>query len=473
MAIIFLRRKVCSRRFTHMRFRKFIIAAAAALLVQTISLSAQVRIDEVVGKSNPKLNRSRGLNMLKEIKGALETHYYDKNYRGIDVDLKYKEAAEKIKDLETNAQIFRVIATFLLEFDDSHTRFFPPNRSNRVEYGFAMQMIGDRCVVVSVKKGSDAEKKGIKVGDQIAKIGQYPVTRDSLNVLNYYLYQLEPMPVLPVTLLDGGTTERSFVVEASFKSLADRKKEAEKRRKEKTGENPYKCSKLSVDTTACQLLTFSVEKKYIDQMMKEALAGSKLILDLRGNRGGFVKIEEYLVGHFFDREIKVADMITRKKTDTRIAKPAKEDRQFKGELVVLIDSDSASAAEVFARVIQLEKRGKIVGDTSAGGVMTSYNLSMANSRGFEGNETVSFYGMNVTVADVIMSDGKRLEQIGVVPDYPVGPTGQALANKTDPVLAYAAGLLGTKISLEDAGRLEFLFKKLEDEEDENSEAETN
>jgi C-terminal processing protease CtpA/Prc len=199
-------------------------------------------------------------------------------------------------------------------------------------------------------------------------------------------------------------------------------------------------------------------------MMKEAVEGSKLILDLRGNRGGYVKIEEYLVGHFFDHDVKIADIITRKKTETRTAKPVDEDRRFKGDLVVLIDSNSASASEVFSRVIQLEKRGKIVGDVSAGAVMTSYGIPLSTIRGFS---TLTLYGMNVTVADVIMSDGKRLEDIGVRPDHPVGPTAFALLNKNDPVLSFAAGLLGEKVTPEQAGKLEFLFKKTEADVDDS------
>lgn len=446
-----------------MKFKGYLVSALLFVLLSNSISTSQIRMDEVVGKSRPGLNRDRGLGMLDQIKDALETFYYDKNYRGIDIDAKFKEAKEKVKTLDTNAQIFRVIAALLLEFRDSHTRFYPPGRSNRVEYGFAMQMIGDRAVVVDVKKGSDAEKKGMRIGDSLIRIAQYPLTRESLWVLNYYLYQLEPAPFLPVTFAGADKVEKQIVIEATFKTLEDRKKEAEKKRKEKR-ENPYKCSKLSADLTACKLRTFSVDKKFIDQMMKEALAGSKLILDLRGNRGGLVKIEEYLVGHFFDREVKIAEMVSRKKTDVRIAKPIKE-RQFKGELIVLIDSDSASASEVFSRVIQLEKRGKIVGDVSAGAVMTSYNLSMANRRGPDGFETLSLFGMNVTVADVIMSDGKRLEDIGVIPDHPVGPSSEGLAQRNDPVLAYAANLLGTKISPAEAGRLEFLFKKIEDDDD--------
>lgn len=446
-----------------------VIPVVVLCLVSAAANAQMLRVEEVESKSRPELNRSRGTKMLGQIKDMMEQYYFDKKYKGIDIDKRFKETAEKIKTLETNAQIFRVIAALLLEFDDSHTRFYPPGRSNRVEYGFTMQMIGNNCFVVDVKKGSDAEKQGMKVGDQILKIGQYNVDRDTLWQLNYFIYQLEPMPVLPVTLGETPEKSRSIGVLASFKSLEERKKEAEARRKE-VQEKPVKCSKISAVLTACKLRSFVVEKKSIDEMMKQAADGTKFILDLRGNRGGYVKIEEYLAGHFFDKEVKIADMITRSKTSERFSKPVR-DRQFKGDLIVLVDSNSASASEVFARLIQIEKRGKVVGDTSAGAVMTSYNMSLAIDRGSDDFLKITPFGLNLTVADLIMSDGNRLEKIGVVPDHPVGPTPFAIANKNDPVLAYAVGLLGEKLSSEDAGKLEFLYKRTEaDEDDDNANA---
>ena len=115
-------------------------------------------------------------------------------------------------------------------------------------------------------------------------------------------------------------------------------------------------------------------------------------------------------------------------------------------------------------------RGKVVGDVSAGAVMTSYNMGLALERGTSSFLTVTPYGLNVTIADLIMSDGNRLEHVGVMPDHPVGPSPYALANRNDPVLAFAAKLFGAEITPEEAGKLEFLFKKPEndEEEDENT-----
>lgn len=242
-------------------------------------------------------------------------------------------------------------------------------------------------------------------------------------------------------------------------------KEAEKRRKEKP-EPPFVCQAINFEIVACKLKTFSVEKKSIDKMMGEIRGHSKLILDLRGNRGGLVSIEEYLVGHFFDHDIKIATFITRDRSKNRIAKTQGE-KVFKDEIVVLVDSDSASASEVFARVIQLEKRGKVVGDNSAGAVMTSNMIGMDNSRGVEGSfATYSSFGLNLTVADLIMSDGNRLEKVGVIPDLPARPTALALREKWDPVLAYSASIFGAKLTPAEAGNFNFILKKQVDEEDE-------
>jgi len=76
-----------------------------------------------------------------------------------------------------------------------------------------------------------------------------------------------------------------------------------------------------------------------------------------------------------------------------------------------------------------------------------YNEQMGS-----GDGTYIFYGVSVTESDLIMSDGKSLEHVGVVPDEIVLPSANDLAAGRDPVLSHAAELLGTKITPEDAGK---------------------
>jgi len=122
--------------------------------------------------------------------------------------------------------------------------------------------------------------------------------------------------------------------------------------------------------------------------------------------------------------------------------------RFDGKLVVLIDSGSASASELLARVVQLEKRGTVMGDRSSGSVMEAklffYGAGVSGDYG---------YGFEVTQFDLIMSDGKSLEHTGVTPDQLILPSPEDLAAERDPVLAKAVESLGGKITPEAAGKL--------------------
>jgi C-terminal processing protease CtpA/Prc len=146
--------------------------------------------------------------------------------------------------------------------------------------------------------------------------------------------------------------------------------------------------------------------------------------------------------------VKIADLKGRKEMKPQVGKTRGGDNVFKGQLVVLVDSGSGSAAEMFARVVQLEKRGTVLGDRSAGAVMMS--------RGYDhqtGVGSVLYYSASVTIADVLMADGKSLEHTGVTPDETLLPAPADIAARRDPVLARAVALLGGQLDAEKAGSL--------------------
>ena len=57
-----------------------------------------------------------------------------------------------------------------------------------------MQAIGDKCYVIAVKPGSDAEAKGLKRGDLILSIDGFTPTREVVWKILYYYYTLRPKP---------------------------------------------------------------------------------------------------------------------------------------------------------------------------------------------------------------------------------------------------------------------------------------
>jgi carboxyl-terminal processing protease len=172
-----------------------------------------------------------------------------------------------------------------------------------------------------------------------------------------------------------------------------------------------------------------------------------VILDLRGNPGGLASAVDRLLGGMFENDLKIWDRVGRDSTKP-VSVSGRHHDAFTGRLVVLVDSGSASASELFARVIQVQKRGFVVGDRTSGKVMEakSYFQEKLQHSGM-------YHGTQVTDADLIMTDGKSLEHVGVEPDIKVLPTSQDLASERDPAMSKAAGLLGVPISPEDAGSM--------------------
>jgi len=183
----------------------------------------------------------------------------------------------------------------------------------------------------------------------------------------------------------------------------------------------------------------------VQEGIKRSRKYKTLILDLRNNGGGTLTALSELVSRTFDREVVVSMEKQRKKERTEKAKPKDG---FGGKLIVLVDSRSASAAEMYARIVQLEKRGTVIGDRTAGMVMMSQFFPHTVGIG-----AVAFYATSITVGDVRMSDGGSLEKIGVTPDEIALPTPADMAAGRDPVLARAVALAGGRITPDEAAKL--------------------
>jgi carboxyl-terminal processing protease len=402
-----------------------------------------------------KYDRQRGQEMLRMIKRDIEKHYYDPKFRGIDIDARFAEAHERLKTAESNGQVMGIIAQVLVEFQDSHTRFIPPPRTNRTEYGWKVKVIGDSAFVTAVKPGSDAEKKGLRVGDRITAVDNTIVGRDNLSLMKYLYYALRPQPGMRLAFVRPGTeAEQELIVEAHVASggrvlnlTGDDIWEYIREIENESHLNRHRYISIGKEVFIWRMPGFDMTERQVDDAMARASKYPAMIFDLRGNGGGSVKMFNRLVGNLFDRDIKVADWVGRKKFDPQIAK-TRGGNIYKGEVIVLIDAESASASELFARVMQLEKRGRVLGDRSAGSVMVSRYYSHK-----VGLDVVSFYGANVTMADLIMADGVSLENTGVTPDQLLLPTGDDLAAGRDPVLARAVEMLGGKLTSEDAGKM--------------------
>lgn len=403
------------------------------------------------------IDRGRALDMLKTISNEVRKHYYDAKLHGVDFDAKVAEAKQKIEKATSFNMAMSHIAAVLDTLNDSHTFFLPPQHSYRHDYGLQYQIIGNRCFVTRVRPQSDGEAKGVKPGDEILTINTYDVNREDIWKIRYVFSALRPQPFLQLLLRDPSGVQRQVEVQAKIRqekhlkdlTLANGASDLfDLYRQEETEDY---LTRLRYKEYADQLMVIRVpEFKYLSALEVAEVIGKArnhqgLILDLRGNPGGLADTLKYLIGGVFDREVKIDDRVGRKESKPEIAKPLHN--PYTGKLVVLVDAESASAAELFARIIQLEKRGVVMGDHTMGAVMEARDYSEQ-----AGADTVVFYGASITEWNLIMTDGKSLEHTGVTPDELFLPSPSALANGMDPVLAHAAETLGVKLSPEDAGK---------------------
>jgi C-terminal processing protease CtpA/Prc len=412
-------------------------------------LSAQQGLDRV--------QRQRVQQMLTSIRNEIKKKYYDPTYHGKDIDAHFAAAGQKIEAASSLAQGLAIIAQALLDLNDSHTYFVPPSRSTRVEYGWQMQMIGEDCFVTAVRPGTDAQAKGLKPGDRVVALEGRRPTRADLWKMEYVFYTLSPRPILRLQVASPGGEPHPVEIAARItqgKRILDltgadggsdidswiRDIEAQTHLRE--------FRVIQKDGVALwSLPTFDFDPEQVDRLVDEATKGAKaLVIDLRGNGGGYVATLERFAGRFFDREITIATRHGRKPMKAMVSR--RKGKVVEIPLTVLIDSRSGSAAELFARVVQLEKRGTVVGDRSSGAVMqaTYYDGEM-------GADRVILYGASITNANLLMSDGKSLELTGVIPDELLVPTAADIAAGRDPVLARAAALLGLSIDATAAGGL--------------------
>ena len=391
--------------------------------------------------------------MLGNLKGELKKNYYDPTLRGMDVEARFKAAEERVKQATSLGQAFGVIAQIFLDLNDSHTKFYPPSRPEKVEYGWRMQMIGDECYVTAVKPGSDAAAQGLKPGDQILQIERFRPTRKEFWKMRYYFNALSPRPGLQLVVRSPGGEPRDLNVKAKVTQGA--------RVLDLTNDivlNEYIRALEGAVTRhrnlenlggafVWKMPTFSASDRLIDEMMGKAGKAGAVILDLRGNGGGAESGLLRMLAHFFDKEVKVADVKTRKETKPLVAKGRGKDA-YTGKLIVLVDSDSASSAELFARTVQLQKRGVVVGDRSAGAVMRSNLHSYQLGAG-----TLVMYFASITDADALMPDGQSIEHVGITPDELVVPTAEDMAAGRDPALARALVRAGVKVDPAKVGAL--------------------
>jgi carboxyl-terminal processing protease len=139
--------------------------------------------------------------------------------------------------------------------------------------------------------------------------------------------------------------------------------------------------------------------------LAQAGGAAALIVDVRGNRGGELGAFLALAAAFLPRGSEIVTVIDGD-GDAEVHR-AQHDPLYAAPVAVLVDRDTASAAELFAGCLQAHRRAAVVGEATAGKATAHVILPHAGGAAY------------VTAARCLLPGGLDVQGIGVSPDVEV------------------------------------------------------
>lgn len=247
--------------------------------------------------------------------------------------------------------------------------------------------------VVEIVDGSPAKKAGLKVGDIFLSIDGNNVRNLSLPEVSSFMRGSVGDKHSFVLLRDGNEVKVNVVLgEVILSSISSKIIEG----------NNKNVGYINISTFAAN--TYTQFNKNLKSLEKEKI--DSLIVDVRGNPGGHLSQVQDILSLFFDKKT-VLYRIENKGKVEKVYATTKDKRKY--DVVVLIDSESASASEILASCFKENyKNATIIGTTSygKGTVQKTYELSNGSS-------------LKYTAEKWLTSKGKWINGIGVEPDIKV------------------------------------------------------
>jgi len=303
-----------------------------------------------------------------------------------------------IFDVDRDKLADGLLAGYVSGLEDPYSVYYTPEKytdilesANGEYYGIGVLVTEDKdgtIQIVNVFSNSPAKEAGILKGDIIAGVDNLDITGMDLNQVVGYIKGKEGTSVELQIQRDGEADLLNITVERR---------------------------QVSVDTVEYRMLEDGIgylqlvqfDDVSLDQMTAaiedlKSQGMEKLILDLRDNPGGLLT-SVVDIADLFLPEANIFYM--EDKSGSRTDYNATDDQLFDGELVVLVNENSASASEVLAGTLKDNGRAQLVGVTTFGKgiVQTFYSLSDGS-------------GVKLTTAHYFTPSGTDIHGVGVTPN---------------------------------------------------------
>lgn len=318
-----------------------IIFRSIVLLLTGIAIGLMIGNDEFSGRrlSNPFRSDDKLTKTLRLVK--------DKYVDTINLD---KYEGEAINNLLQNL--------------DPHSLYLPPQQAKNINerlegeftgIGIEYQLLRDTMYITLVYPNGPADKAGIKAGDRVVTIDNKPFSGTKLTfdrVNNALRGEKDSEIILGIAAVNGKSGVKQLNVSRGHVDLSSL--DAAYMAGDDIGY--IKLSKFAATSD-------TDFRAALRRLKAEGL--KKLVIDLRGNGGGYLSAATSLADEFLTKGKLI--VYTKGVHDPRTDYLASDSGMFQqGNLAVLIDEYSASASEILAGCLQDLDRATIIGRRSFG-----------------------------------------------------------------------------------------------------------
>jgi carboxyl-terminal processing protease len=393
--------------------------------------------------------REGRLAVFDDVWTTLGARYYDPSMRGVDWARQRATFRPLAEEAHTSAEFYTTLRRMIAPLHDAHTRVYAPDERSAWDrpiytgVHINLREIADQLVVTLVEHGSQAERAGVRAGDQLLKIDGVPVSvalaqradesssastaRAARLSAIAHLFDGARGSLVTLNLAREGTRERAVVL---TREVETREPRLEVRR---IGGASVVRFNLFSEEIAAGLVSELRERK----SLREARA---LVIDLRENGGGeaesMIDIASIFLpagarlGEFTDRDGRV---VATPQARRAMLFAAERIEPFRGRVVLLTSARTASAAEIFVAALKDAGLATVVGERTCGCVLAIRTRHQLPDGGL----------LDVSEMDYRTARGTRLEAAGISPDETVTPTRSDVEHSRDPALLHAVALLKT------------------------------
>lgn len=328
------------------------------------------------------------------------------NYDGDIDDAKLIEGANKgmVEALGDPYTVF-MNAEESTQFDDSLTG----NVGGGI--GIEVGMRNDLPTVVRVLKDNPAEKAGLMVGDIVIKVNGESTQDKTLNEVVSKI-RGEVDTTVKITVSREGSDKEFSITRAQVN-------------------NPSAYGEVKDGVGVLTITRFDDQTGSLARAVAQDFKGKGVkgvVLDLRGNGGGYVTAAQAVAGIWLDRQLVVTE-----KQGARVVGELKSTGTpiLNGiPTVVLVNESSASASEIVAGALRDHKVAKLVGETTFGKGSVQKLLDLS------GDAT-----LKVTIARWYTPVGVNISEKGITPDVSAARTAEDINANRDPQLDAALVLI--------------------------------